>query len=119
MSRKILVIDDDTELCEEIAELLRDEGHSVETAFDGTRGEELVKTNKFDTIILDFKMPGMNGVELLKKIKSINPTISVLLVTGRPFIEVLLAEEKLDKIVAGVMNKPFDISLLLKKIKTL
>lgn len=119
MGRKILVIDDDTELCEEIAEILRDDGHSVDTAFDSMRGEELVKTNNFDTIILDFKLPGMNGVELLKRIRNINPKIAVFLVTGRPFIERLLEEEKLDTVVAGVMNKPFDIGLLLGKIRAL
>jgi DNA-binding response OmpR family regulator len=119
MKKNILIIDDDHELCEEMAEILRDEGYLVDTAFDSIRGEEMVKTKSQDIIILDFKLPGLNGVELLKIIKTTKPATAVFLVTGRPFIEKLLQDEKLEKAVAGVMNKPFDIQLLLDKIKTL
>ncbi|KKR30443.1 MAG: hypothetical protein A2149_05135 [Candidatus Schekmanbacteria bacterium RBG_16_38_11] len=119
MAKKILIIDDDAELCEEMAEFLNDEGYSVQTALDGNQGEKLIRKNNYDVILLDFKMPGLNGIDMLKIVKEKKPKPAVFIISGRPFIEKLLEEEKLTSVVDGIMGKPFDLEMMLKRIRSL
>ncbi|MFA5388214.1 MAG: response regulator [Candidatus Omnitrophota bacterium] len=118
MSKKILIIDDDVELCEETAEILKDDGHFVQVAFDGKRGYDYIRKNIYDVVILDYRMAGLNGIEFLKRIRDCNLKTKIFLVTGKPFIEKLLAEERLSGLVAGFMNKPFEAETLLEKINS-
>jgi DNA-binding response OmpR family regulator len=115
-NKSILVIDDDAELCEEIAEILQGEGYSVENTSDTAEGENLLKEHSYDIVILDFKMQDLNGIDILKKIKAKDPTTKVCMISGRPFIEKLLEEEKVSHMVDGVINKPFDGKALIEKI---
>jgi len=118
MSKKrILLVDDDLELCEELAELLRDEGYLVDNTSDALKGAGLVRENRYDVAILDFKMPGLSGVDLLKTIKAGNPKTRVLFVSGKPFVGRLLQEAKVAELVEGIISKPFDEKTLLDKIR--
>lgn len=117
MQKKILLVDDDPELCDEMSEILKGEGYFVETAFDGITGDNLIENNIYDVVILDFKIPGLNGVELLRRIKNKSKSSKVFIITGKPFIEKFLEEEKLGGFIAGYMNKPFEIEKLIEKIK--
>lgn len=119
MSKKILIIDDDKELSEEMMEILRQEGHQVQAAFDGAEGEEFIKKNRYDLVLLDLKMSEMTGVDLLKRVKKYKPACKFFIVSGRPFIEKMLKKEDLSDVVSGYVNKPFDINALLKKIDAL
>lgn len=116
MKKRILIIDDDVELCDEMAELLRCEGYAVDNTSNSGRGLALINTTIYDSIIIDFKMPGLNGFELLKRIKKNRHGTPVLLVSGRPFIEKLLKEEKLSRLVDEIITKPFDARTILKKV---
>jgi len=113
---RLLLIDDDAELCQEVAEALRDEGFVVENTSDTSEGEKLVARGVFDVVILDYKMPGLNGIELLRMIKSKRPKTKVIITTGRPFIEKLLEEEGASHLVSGIVMKPFSYDELLEKI---
>ncbi|MDD5595117.1 MAG: response regulator [Candidatus Omnitrophica bacterium] len=117
MPRKILLVDDDKELTDEIAETLSDEGFSVEVALDGIQGEDLAKKSKYDVILFDFKLPGLNGAQMIKRVKQKSPGSKIFLISGRPFIEKLIEEEGLGDLISGYMNKPFNIEMLLEKIK--
>lgn len=119
MPKRILIIDDDVELAEEMAEILRDEGYSVENISDSLEAEKLIKENVHDIYLLDYKMSGFNGIELLKKIKEKESKSIVFIISGKPFIEKLLKEENVQDLVACVINKPFDVEMLLQKIKVL
>lgn len=126
MKKKILMLDDDEELCEEIAEILIDEGYRVTTAFDGLRGKRLVEKYNYDILILDIKMPGLSGLDILESIKGQNKELKVIILTGRPLSEELQErrickdkEEKILRLADGIINKPFDIEVLLNKIKEL
>lgn len=114
--KRILIIDDDVELCEEMAETLRDEGYSVKNVFDPVEGQTLISKENFDIAIVDYKLPGLNGIQLLKNIKKKAPKTKVFIATGRPFIEKLIKEEKVSHLVSGVINKPFSCDALLEKI---
>ena len=118
MSKNILMIDDDTELCEEMKDILSDEGYSVHTASDGSQGEELLEKNSYDILLLDIKIPGFNGIDMLRNLSKKKPAIKIFIISGRPFTERILSEENLMSLVSGVMIKPFDVRLLLEKIKS-
>ncbi|MBA7470038.1 putative transcriptional regulatory protein TcrX [subsurface metagenome] len=126
MKKRILVLDDDEELCEEIAEILIDEGYRVTTAFDGLTGKRLVEKYNYDILILDVKMPGLSGLDILEGIKGQNKELKVIILTGRPLSKNLQGEriyedkeENILRLAEGIISKPFDIEVLLNKIKEL
>lgn len=116
-NKNILIIDDDVELGQEIAEILIEEGYSVKNTSDPVQGQGFIDAHKFDVAILDYKLPGTTGTELLKRIKKNNPETKVFIVSGRPFIEKLIKEEKVFHLLSGIISKPFDCDELLRKIK--
>jgi DNA-binding response OmpR family regulator len=63
---RLLLIDDDEELCAELRELLEIEGFHVDTAFDGLQGLGNLQKGKYHIVVLDLKLPGLNGYEVLK-----------------------------------------------------
>ncbi len=117
MKKKILLIDDDKELCAELAEILTDEGYFIELAFDSKTGILKLKKNKYDIVILDYKLPGGCGIDILKEFKPKIPDTIFILVTGKPYIELELKENNLTHLIAGVLNKPPKIENLLKLLK--
>jgi DNA-binding response OmpR family regulator len=116
MAKRVLIVDDDVELCRELAEVLDSEGYSVDTASDGKNGAAGMRTNVYDIVILDYRMPGFSGIELLKTARDENLKCKVYLATGRPFVDKLLESEQLSHLVAGVLSKPFDVKTLLEKL---
>ena len=128
MTKKILIIDDDEDMCEEMAEILEDDGYYVSMAFDGLKGRELIEKYDYDILLLDLKLPRLNGLAILKSIKEKNMKLKVLILTGRPLTEKLSKEETdadrdkegdILKMSNGVINKPFDVRTVLSKVKEL
>ncbi len=78
----ILVIEDEKDVRELLRDILKDAGHRVKVANDGSEGIEIFKKNKFDLVFTDLGMPGMSGWQVAEKIKSINDKIPVVLITG-------------------------------------
>ena len=117
MNEKVLLIDDDKELSVEMTEILEAEGYSVQVAFDGKQGEDFIRKSRHDIILIDFKLPGTTGVELLKKVRTLSPGSRFFFISGRPFIEQLIKKEGLSKTVSGYVKKPFDVKEFLEKIK--
>jgi len=124
---KLLLIDDDEELCAELSQVLEAEGFVVDIALDGLEGLRRLQDKKYQIIILDLKLPGINGYGVLKGIrKSIKP-LKVLVLSGRPLGEPLLKEdgvsrddeEKILKMADLVINKPFMVENFLQKVKEL
>ncbi len=101
----ILVIDDEETIRALFKETLEELGHSVIVAENGSEGLELVKQRDFDLVFLDLKMPGIDGVELLRQIKTIKPKLPVTIITGYPDSDMMA------RILAqgpfGFMSKPF------------
>jgi signal transduction histidine kinase/CheY-like chemotaxis protein len=83
-SLRVLVIDDEESILQLVEEVLRSEGHRVETARGGEAGLELIMANAYDVIISDWKMPGLNGINLFKELLDKNPAAAarMLFMTG-------------------------------------
>ncbi len=126
MYKRILIIDDDQAVRKAFLLALEDTGYAVDTAESGEIGLGKIKEIQFDLIFLDLKMPGMNGVETLRKIREITPQMTVYIVTA--FHQEYLAELKpLAKTGIGfeLLSKPVGIdqivevaSSVLEAIKT-
>ncbi|MDD2889271.1 MAG: sigma-54 dependent transcriptional regulator [bacterium] len=84
---RILVVDDDKYWCQCLSDLLLDEGYDVNIADDGIKAMELIDRGNFHLIIVDLKMPKMDGLEVLKSIKKQNPGIEVIILTGFGTVE--------------------------------
>jgi DNA-binding NtrC family response regulator len=117
MPKRILIVDDDVELCEEIAEILGDEGFFVHICHEPLQCAEFIENNKYDFSIVDFKIPGSSGIELVKMIKQKIPDTKIIMVSGKPFIEKLKDDAAISVFIDFVINKPFNIEQLLGIIK--
>lgn len=102
----ILVIDDEELIRALFKESLEELGHRVVTARNGSEGLELVKQRDFDLVFLDLKMPGMDGAEVFRQIRTIKPDLPVTIITGYPDSDMMA--RALAQGPFGVMQKPFD-----------
>ncbi len=103
----ILVVDDDRDLAESLAEMLAIDGHTTELAFTGEDGVDLYKAGAFDLILMDVKLPGISGVEAFDRIRRTDQDVRVILMTA--FRMESLLSEAADKGAVTVLHKPFQI----------
>ncbi|MDP2271537.1 MAG: response regulator [Archangium sp.] len=82
MSRKYLVVDDNAEFAENVAEILTDAGAEVSTACDAQGALEQLRSTRFDGVVTDMRMPGLSGAELLRKLRVIDPGVPVVLLSA-------------------------------------
>src|SRR4051794_36603334 len=80
--KRILVVDDEPVLCALASRALREAGHEVVIAADGTAAYELVKTQAFDLVVTDSRMPGLTGPELVFWLRELNPSLPILHISG-------------------------------------
>ena len=100
----ILVVDDESDLLEVLGALLTDAGWQVDTAPDGRAALKLVDANRYEVVLSDIDMPGMNGVELLGEIRARDLDVPVLLITGHPRVDT--AVEALERGALRYLRKP-------------
>ena len=112
---KILVVDDDKEFCASMTDILEAKGYAVESENSGQAAIANVKGKSFDVVLMDIKMPGMNGVEAFKQIKKIRPKTAVIMITGFSLED--LIKEALAEGAFGVLRKPLDIDKLIEQIE--
>ena len=112
---KVLLVDDEVDFIETLAERLRARGLHVDTAHDGAAGLEKAQQTRFDAIVLDFAMPGMNGVETLRELRERDPDLQVMLLSGQSTIKTAVEAMRLGAV--EVFEKPTDIDTLLEKIR--
>lgn len=79
---RVLVVDDHVTVCNVLEEFLRSRGYDVYTALDGPTAIAKVKELRPHIVLLDIIMPGMGGIEVLKEIKRIDPSVGVIMLTG-------------------------------------
>ena len=112
---KILVIDDERSIRNSMKEILQFEGHEVITAENGIEGLVAVKSEHPDLVFCDIKMPKMEGIEVLERIKEFSPATPVIMITGHGTIETAI--ESIRKGAYDFIEKPPDLNRLLITIK--
>lgn len=106
MSAKVLVVDDSGLARRMSRQLLEDLGHSVEEAADGSQALERYVLNRHDVVLLDMVMHGMYGLEVLTKLRELNPKLPVIIVTAD--IQKSTREQVQSAGAAAVVNKPLN-----------
>jgi two-component system, NtrC family, response regulator HydG len=114
MKRRILVVDDDRDHAESIADILAMHGHEVEMAFTGEEAVRRFAQGGFDLTLMDVKLPGMNGIEAFFEIRRSRSDARVIMMTGFS-VEELLSQAMLNG-AHGVLYKPLAIANLLRAV---
>ncbi len=115
--RKILIVEDERKIADALKFGLEEKGYQVDVAYDGNIGYRFFKSYKFNLVILDINLPGINGYELCKMIRKENPAIPVIMVTSLPTIDDKI--EGYDSGADDYIVKPFEFKELLLKIRVL
>ena len=113
----ILVVDDLRSIRLTLGGILEDKGHNVVTAENGYQAIEAVKKTHFDTIFMDIKMPGINGVQTFREVKKIDPKAAVVMMTAYSVED--LVREALEEGAYAIVYKPFDIDKIIALIEEL
>ena len=82
----VLVVDDEAELCSFLCEALRRAGHAVDCAYSGIEALQKLDAEPFDAVLVDIRMPGISGLELLRRIRQGDPNMVVIVMTAYPFL---------------------------------
>lgn len=117
MKPKILIVDDEPDICRALEFLLKREGYTVTSANSGEDAIEKLKTDGFDVVITDLKMGRVDGMAVLEKAKEINPDIPVIMMTA--FASIESAVEAMKRGASDYIVKPFlneEIKLTIKKV---
>lgn len=108
---RILVVDDDVDAADSLAELFDMEGHDVKVAYSGESAVQAYRDGDFDIAFMDIMMPGKNGVESFFEIRQLKPDAKVYMMTG--FSVEQLVQQAIEHGAMGVLSKPVDLKRLL------
>lgn len=107
---RILIVDDETPVLDVLSEYFATQGYTVETAANGTDALAAVQRTRPDLVLLDVRMPGMDGVEVLRRLRQLDQGLAVIMVTANE--DVVLARETLKIGAFDYVSKPFDFRYL-------
>ncbi len=113
----ILIVEDEKKIADSLKQGLTENGFEAEVAYDGSIGWKIFKSRSFELVIMDINLPGMNGYELCKAIRSANEALPIVMLTAMNAVE-----DKIEGFDAGADDyiiKPFDFRELLVRIRAL
>jgi len=116
MIYKILIVDDEEAVRELFSELLEKEGHKTSVCATGEETLEMLKKENFDVVLLDIKLPGISGLEVLKNIRDAYKNLPVVMITGFGYDEDLIAKTKQFG-CSGYIGKNMPISQIITTFK--
>jgi DNA-binding NtrC family response regulator len=111
---RVLLVDDEEKFLEVLSQRLETRGIDAETSTSGEEALVKIKNKNFDAIVLDVMMPGIGGIETLKRIRKENLDVQIIMLTGRGSVD--KAVEAMKEGAIDFMEKPADINTLLNKI---
>ena len=110
MKKKILIVDDEVDSCDILRDILTDGGYDTSASLSSRSALARIKKIRPDLVLLDIKMPGMDGIELLKRVKQRDKKIAVVMITA--YADVDTARESMRLGASDYITKPFDIELI-------
>jgi two-component system response regulator HydG len=111
---RLLVVDDEADTCANLSDILSELGYQVDVAYDGPSALELVRRTAYDVALLDLKMPGMDGLELYRRIKELQAGTVAIVVTA--YASSHTAQEALAAGAWRILAKPVDFPQLMKLV---
>jgi len=111
---RILIVDDDIGMCETLSDILSDEDYNIDIANEGYTAIDMISKNPYDLVLMDIKMPEINGVETYKVVNKTNPCLKVILMTAYSVED--LVNDAISEGAYGIIYKPMDIPTLLEII---
>lgn len=115
MVPKILIIDDEEHMCWALDRAMRQEGYQTEVAYQGRDGLKVIREEAPSLVILDLRLPDMDGLEVLKEAREINPNLPIVMLTAHGTIETAI--EAMKNGAVDYITKPFDLEELKLVIK--
>lgn len=112
---RVLLVDDETEFLETLVKRLKKRKLDVTSAESGKEALQVLQENPIDVVVLDVRMPDMDGLETLREIKKIRPSVEVIMLTGHANVEVAIQGMELGAF--DYLMKPMDIDELLYKLQ--
>jgi DNA-binding NtrC family response regulator len=107
---RVLVVDDEQDFADALVTRLMRRGYSATGAFSGAAALESLRRNPVDVVVLDLKMPGMDGLEVLREIRHLDPDVRVVVLTGHATVSSGIDGMRLG--AADFLQKPVGIELL-------
>lgn len=114
---RILVVDDDQALCLVVQKLLANEGYEIETTTDSADAMNRIAHNPYDLLVLDYQMPGQNGVEIFRHARELQPEVAGVFLTAHTTINTVFPA--IEAGVERVLAKPVDARELLPVVRKL
>ncbi len=112
---RILVIDDDENITKVVSAILKDQGYSVDIAGTGTEAIKKTQTNHYDLMLVDIRLPDMEGTEVIIRVRDTTPKIRKIIVTGYPTLQ--NAVTAVNRGADAYIMKPFDVEKMLATVK--
>jgi DNA-binding response OmpR family regulator len=114
---RLLIVEDERKLALLVQEMLQDENHTVDVAFNGEDGLEFATTGEYDLVILDLMLPGIQGLEVCRRIRAAGDRTPILMLTARTTVEDRVVG--LDAGADDYLTKPFAFAELLARVRAL
>ncbi|MDY6969114.1 MAG: response regulator [Spirochaetota bacterium] len=112
---RLLIVDDEVNLCRGCQRIFEDEGYIMETAYTGKDGLRRATKEMYDAVLVDLKMPDMNGIDLIKQLKEYRPDVPVIMITG--YASVPTAVEAMKSGADDYIPKPFNPDEIVGAVK--
>ncbi|MBI2131222.1 MAG: response regulator [Candidatus Tectomicrobia bacterium] len=107
---RMVIVDDEPEVLEELAEVFGEYGYEIDTAHGGEEALRKVKEKRPHLMLLDIRMPGMSGLEVLRRVRKLDPSLGIIMVTA--VMEENLAKEAMTLGAFDYITKPIDLDYL-------
>jgi DNA-binding response OmpR family regulator len=115
MAGRVLLVDDEKEFTDVLAQRMETRGVSVDVAANGAEALEMVKSTKYDAVIVDLMMPGIDGVETCRRMLDDNPDLQIIMLSGQASFEKGIEAMKSGAI--DFLEKPADIQQIMERIR--
>ena len=118
-AEKLLIVDDEPDMCWALEHILEKNGFLTKKALSGGEALSLIESERFRLIFLDAKLPDIDGLELARQIRKIDPDIRIIIVSGYFYKDDMVIQKALEEgLIYGFIGKPFFHDEILKAVRT-